>query len=408
MKYVILQGDGMPDYPIDSLGGKTPLEAAHTQHMDWLAAHGVFGLAYTIPEGLPPGSDVGNMSILGYNSRNYYTGRAPLEAASMGVALNPSDVAFRCNLVTLKKHGDTQVMEDFAAGHISTGEAAEIIGDLDRRLGGEGVEFHPGVSYRHLMVWRNGKEEMETTPPHDITDKETEPFLPQGDGADFIRKLMKSSQPFLEGHPVNVKRQKNRERKATSIWLWGQGKAPQLPSLQERFDICGAVISAVDLVKGLGVYAGLERVSVPGITGFLDTNYRGKAEYGLEALNQKDLIFIHVEAPDEAGHMGSAEEKVKAIEAFDEKVVGTILDGMKRWSEWRLLLLSDHATPVSLKTHAPGPVPFVLYTSNEESKSKPIGFNEGDAEKSGVMVKEAHRLIEGLIEGRKVWIETLP
>lgn len=406
MKYVILQGDGMADYPIESLGGKTPLEAAKTPHMDWLAANGVFGLAHTIPEGLPPGSDVGNMSILGYNSRTHYTGRAPLEAASMGVALNSNDAAFRCNLVTLKKQGETHLMEDFSAGHISSEEAGEIIRDLDRQLSDHGVEFHPGVSYRHLMVWRGGKVEMETTPPHDITDRETEPYLPKGDGADFIRNLMESSRPLLEKHPVNQKRGSQGKRKATSIWLWGQGRAPQLPTLKERFGISGAVISAVDLVKGLGVFAGLDRVSVPGITGFLDTNYKGKAEYGLEALKQRDLIFIHVEAPDEAGHMGSAEEKVKAIESFDEKVVGTIIDGMKRWSEWRLLLLPDHATPVALKTHTSDPVPFVLYSSTEDRAPKPFGFNEGDAGKSGVVVKEAHRLMKGLIEGRTVWIET--
>lgn len=408
MKYVILQGDGMADFPVDSLGGKTPLEAARTPNMDWLAAHGSFGLAYTIPEGLPPGSDVGNLSILGYNSRTYYTGRAPLEAASMGVKLNASDVAFRCNLVTLKNQGNTQIMEDFAAGHISTVDAAQIIGDLGRHLGGEGIEFHPGVSYRHLMVWRNGKEEMKTTPPHDITDKETGPYLPEGDGAPFLRQLMEASQPLLDKHPINLKREKSGERKATSIWLWGQGKAPQLPTLKDRFGISGAVISAVDLVKGLGVYAGLERISVPGITGFLDTNYKGKGEYALEALKKKDLIFIHVEAPDEAGHMGSAEEKVKAIEAFDEKVVGTVLHGLKQWPDWRILLLPDHATPVALKTHVAGPVPFVLCSSDEKAGAQPYGFNETDANKSGVVVKEAHILIEGLIEGRKPWIETSP
>ncbi len=406
MKFVILQGDGMADFPIESLGDKTPLEAAKTPHMDWLAANGDFGLAYTIPEGLPPGSDVGNLSILGYDPRKHYTGRAPLEAASMGVALGSNDVAFRCNLVTLKEQGSGHIMEDFAAGHISSEEAAEVIEDLGRHLDSYGVEFHPGVSYRHLMVWRNGKEEMETTPPHDITDRETEPHLPRGDGADFLRQLMESSRKFLARHPVNRRREERGDRKATSIWLWGQGKAPQLSSLQDRFGINGAVISAVDLVRGLGVYAGLERIAVPGITGFLDTNYKGKADYGLDALNQTDLIFIHVEAPDEAGHMGNAEEKVKAIESFDEKVVGTMIEGMQHWDEWRLLLLPDHATPVALKTHAMGPVPFVLYSSTAESTPRPFGFNERDAQTSGVVVKDAHRLIEGLIEGSKVWIET--
>lgn len=299
-------------------------------------------------------------------------------------------------------------MEDFAAGHISTEEAAAIVGDLGAHLGSDRVEFHPGVSYRHLMVWRQGEEAMTTTPPHDITDRETDAYLPQGPGADFILKLMLSSQPFLEAHPVNLKRRQKGQRQATSIWLWGQGKAPRLSTMQERFGVSGAVISAVDLIRGLGKYAGLERVEVPGITGFLDTNYKGKAEYGLDALNRRDLVFIHVEAPDEAGHMGSAEEKVRAIEAFDEKVVGTMLEGMHRWRDWRLLLLPDHATPVALKTHVPGPVPFVLYGSDQLGAPRPFGFNERDAEGSGVVVKEAHRLMEGLIEGRKVWTETLP
>jgi 2,3-bisphosphoglycerate-independent phosphoglycerate mutase len=407
MKYVILQGDGMADYPIESLGGKTPLEAAATPNMDWLATHGIFGLAHTIPDGFPPGSDVGNMSILGYDPENYYTGRAPLEAASMGVTLGPDDVAFRCNLVALREDGGATIMEDFSAGHISTGEATKIIQDLDRQLGGESVNFYPGVSYRHLMVWRSGIGSVKTTPPHDITDRETAPHLPAGDGASFVRNLMEQSQPLLACHPVNSEREKRGERRATSIWLWGQGNAPKMPTLNKRFGITGAVISAVDLINGLGVYAGLERISVPGITGFLDTNFLGKAEYALEALRHKDLVFIHVEAPDEAGHMGDVAAKVKAIEAFDEKVVGTVLKGMDRWPDLKILLLPDHATPVALKTHVSDPVPFVLYSSDKKrSSSKPYGFNEGDAIKSGIKVEKAHTLIEGLIKGRNLWTET--
>jgi 2,3-bisphosphoglycerate-independent phosphoglycerate mutase len=408
MKYVILQGDGMADYPIESLGGKTPLEAAATPNMDWLATHGIFGLAHTIPDGFPPGSDVGNMSILGYDPKNYYTGRAPLEAASMGVTLGPDDVAFRCNLVALREDGGVTIMDDFSAGHISTDEATKIIQDLDRQLGGESVKFYPGVSYRHLMVWRSGIGSVKTTPPHDISDRETAAHLPAGDGASFVRNLMEQSQPLLACHPVNSEREKRGERRATSIWLWGQGNAPKMPTLNKRFGITGAVISAVDLINGLGVYAGLERISVPGITGFLDTNFLGKAEYGLDALRHKDLVFIHVEAPDEAGHMGDAAAKVKAIEAFDEKVVGTVLKGVDRWPDLKILLLPDHATPVALKTHVSDPVPFVLYSSDEKrSSSKPFGFNEGDAIKSGIKVEKAYTLIEGLIKGRNLWTETL-
>lgn len=406
VKYVILQGDGMADYPLDDLGGKTPLEVAATPYMDWLASRGVLGLAHTIPEGFPPGSDVGNMSILGYDPALYHTGRSPLEAASMGVALGPEDIAFRCNLVTLRREGTSSVMEDFTAGHIRSEEAAEIIRDVDRHLGGDGVEFHPGVSYRHLMVWRQGKEAMKTTPPHDITDKEIESHLPEGEGAELLRRLMEGSETLLAHHPVNRKREERGERRATSIWLWGQGKAPRMPSLVERFGVRGGVISAVDIINGLGVYAGLERIPVPGITGFFDTNYRGKAEYGLRALEQTDLVFIHVEAPDEAGHMGDVEKKIKAIEDFDEKVVGTLLQGMDRWQDWRLLLLPDHPTPIVLKTHVSDPVPFVLFSSNEREESKELGFNERDAKRTGVVVKEAFILIEALIQRRNPWIET--
>ena len=408
MKYAILQGDGMADYPLECLGGKTPLEAAATPHMDWLASRGIFGLARTIPDGFPPGSDVGNMSILGYDPTLYHTGRSPLEAASMGVSLAPEDIAFRCNLVTLRKDGNRSVMEDFAAGHISSEEAAEIVCDLNRHLGGNGVEFHPGVSYRHLMVWRGGKETMKTTPPHDITDQEIGPYLPEGDGAEVLGKLMAESEAFLARHPVNRKRHERGERTATSIWLWGQGKAPKMPSLNERFGIQGGVISAVDIINGLGVYAGLERIRVPGITGFFDTNFKGKAEYGLSALEERDLIFIHVEAPDEAGHMGDVGKKIKAIEDFDEKVVGTLIRGMDRWPAWKLLLLPDHPTPIALRTHVSDPVPFVLFSSTEGEGPKALGFNESDAKRSGVIVEKAFTLMEALLRGGKPWTETSP
>lgn len=406
VKYVILQGDGMADYPLDSLGGKTPLEVATTPHMDWLASRGLLGLAYTIPEGFPPASDVGNMSILGYDPEIYHTGRSPLEAASMGVSLGPRDVAFRCNLVTLKGEGENCIMEDFTAGHIVSGEAAEIVRDLDRNLGGDGVEFYCGVSYRHLMVWRGGKETMRTTPPHDITDQKVRPYLPDGEGAELLHRLMDGARALLAQHPVNRKRTERGERRATSIWLWGQGRAPSMPRLDERFGIKGGVISAVDIVNGLGVYAGLERVQVPGITGFLDTNYKGKGEYGLRSLEQKDLIFIHVEAPDEAGHLGDVEKKIRAIEDFDEKVVGTVLQGMDRWRDWRLLLVPDHPTSIVLKTHVSDPVPFVLFSSNDKGQVKTRGFNEADAKKSGIVVKKGFMLIEGLLGLSKPWTET--
>jgi len=405
VKYIILQGDGMADYPLDVLGGKTPLEAARTPNMDWLARRGIYGIAHVIPEGFPPGSDVGNMSIMGYDPAVYHTGRSPLEAASMGVSLGADDIAFRCNLVTLGGAGAETYMEDFTSGHISTQEAATLIRDLARQLAGDGSEFFPGVSYRHLMVWRGGKEKMITTPPHDITDQKTAPYMPRGDGADRLVELMRRSQRILADHPINQQRRAEGKRQATSIWLWGQGRAPQLPPLTKRFGIRGGVISAVDIIHGLGVYAGLERIDVPGITGFLDTNYVGKGEYGVRSLDKNDLVFIHVEATDEAGHMGDVEKKIQALEDFDEKVVGTVLQGMARRKDFRILLMPDHPTAIVLKTHVADPVPFVLYSAERPQDNGDLGYNEKDALKTGIVAKKAYRLMEALIEGRATWTE---
>jgi 2,3-bisphosphoglycerate-independent phosphoglycerate mutase len=395
----------MADYPLEVLGGRTPLEAARTPNMDWLAAHGVFGLAHVIPKGFPPGSDVGNMSIMGYDPAVYHTGRSPLEAASMGVALGPGDIAFRCNLVTFGGSGGDTFMEDFTSGHITTEEAAELIRDIGQKLGGNGIEFFPGVSYRHLMVWRDGKEKMETTPPHDITDQKVAGHMPKGEGFEALLSLMEASRPILAAHPVNKKRQAEGRRPATTIWLWGQGRAPALPSLAERFGIKGGVISAVDIINGLGVYAGLERIHVPGITGFLDTNYRGKGEYGVASLEKNDFVFIHVEAIDEAGHMGDVEKKIQALEDFDEKVVGTVLQRMAPRKDWRVLLMPDHPTSIALKTHVAEPVPFALYSAAAPRQNGAVGYNEKDAAATGIVAKQAYRLIESLIEGRPTWTE---
>jgi 2,3-bisphosphoglycerate-independent phosphoglycerate mutase len=406
VKYIVLQGDGMADYPLDSLAGKTPLEAARTPNMDWLATRGVFGMAHVIPRGFPPGSDVGNMSIMGYDPAVYHTGRSPLEAASMGVPLGPTDIAFRCNLVTLGGSGGDTFMEDFTSGHISTEEAAEIIRDLGDKLSNDGIEFFSGVGYRHLMVWRDGKEKMATTPPHDITDQKIAAYMPRGDGADRLLKLMEASKPILADHPVNKKRHAEGRRPATTIWLWGQGRAPALPPLTQRFGIKGGVISAVDIIHGLGVYAGLERIFVPGITGFLDTNYKGKGEYAVKSLEKNDFVFIHVEATDEAGHMGDVEKKIQAIEDFDGKVVGTVLRGMAHRKDWRVLLMPDHPTAIALKTHVAEPVPFVLFSAEESRNNSGVGYNEKDAAKTGVVAKQAFKLMEALIEGRQTWTET--
>jgi len=401
MKYLVLQGDGMADEPIAELGGKTPLDHARTPNLDHMASRGILGLTRTIPRGLPPGSDVGTMSILGYDPARYHTGRSPIEAASMGVELAPDDVAFRCNLVTLETpEGGVEIMRDFAAGHPPTEEAAEIIRDLNRALGREGLEFHPGVSYRHLLVWRKGEHRMRTTPPHDLSDKPVAGHFPQGPGGDLLCELMDRSRVFLADHPLCQAKRERGERVPTSIWLWGQGKRPQVPTLRERYGIDGSVIAAVDLVNGLGVLAGLRRIRVPGATGYLDTNFRGKAEYGLRALEDVPFLFLHVEAPDEGGHLGDAQKKVEAIENFDEKVVGPLLDGLRQaGGEWRILVLPDHPTPCALKTHTDDPVPFVVYVSSDEQKSRGLtrGYNERDAREQGIFIPEAHTLLDRLL-----------
>lgn len=403
MKYVVLQGDGMADWPVAELGNKTPLEYARTPNMDRIAAQGILGLTHTIPEGYPPGSDVGTMSLLGYDPRRYHTGRSPIEAASMGVELGPEDIAFRCNLVTLGTgtQGE-EIMVDFSADHISSPEAAELIQAINSELGGDDLTFYPGVSYRHLMVWHHGKEHMRTTPPHDITGQPTAGCLPEGEGGERLCALMKRSQAILAAHPVNKRRQESGHQPASSIWLWGQGRRPAVPTLHQQFGLHGSVISAVDLVRGIGVLAGLEVINVPGATGFLDTNYLGKAEYGLASLREKDFLFLHVEATDEAGHMGAADKKVQALEDFDAKVVGTILAGLREFPAWRVLLMPDHATPVAIKTHAPDPVPFAILSSDDvkSGREKPVHYNEPSARDTGVVVPEAWTIMERFIQGK--------
>ncbi|MCX5837569.1 MAG: cofactor-independent phosphoglycerate mutase [Deltaproteobacteria bacterium] len=394
MKYVILLGDGMADDPLAVLGNQTPLEYARTPHMDRIAAEGTQGLIDTIPPGLPPGSDVANLAVLGYDPCVCYTGRGPLEAANMGITLAPEDVAFRCNLVTLGGDEDP-VMDDFTAGHISSAEAGQIIVDLNRAIGSEDFHFYSGVGYRHLLVWKGGEAELAATPPHDITGKTIGPYLPSGRGADEIIRLIHLSRDFLADHPVNRERLSRGFKAATAIWPWGQGRAPQMQKITERFHLRGGVISAVDLLNGIGIYAGLEVLPVEGATGYTDTNYVGKAEKALNAFSELDLVFVHVEAPDEMGHEGNVEGKIKAIEDFDEKVVGTILGGIPRLGDFRVAVLSDHPTPISLKTHAADPSPFAVLSSREvENQARGISFGERNAKGAGNMISPGHRFID--------------
>lgn len=394
MKIVILQGDGMPDHPVPELGDKTPLEAAKTPNMDELAKRSIFGLVKTIPDGFPPGSDVGNLSVLGYNPKLYYTGRSPLEAASIGVDVGETDVTLRCNLVTLKESDGKTIMKDYSAGHISTDEAREIILDMRQELEDDDVKFYPGVSYRHLMLWHGGTDKMKTTPPHDISGKEVTPYLPSGEGADKLKSLIERSKEVLKNHPVNLKRIKEGKNPATSIWLWGQGRAPKMPKFREIYGIEGAVISAVDLVKGIGIYAGLRVIEVPGATGYLDTNYEGKVQYALRALEEVDLVMIHIEATDETGHEGKPDLKVRAVEDFDSRVVGPVLEGLKKFDDYKVLLLSDHPTPVGLKTHVNEPVPFAIFSSKDSGvKDGSLLYTEKGASQTGVFVDEGWKLV---------------
>jgi len=398
MKYVILLGDGMADNPIAALGDKTPLEYACTPYMDKMAQQGTLGLIDTIPGDLPPGSDVANLAVLGYDPCLCYTGRGPLEAASMGITLEPEDVAFRCNLVTLGENDDP-AMEDFTAGHISSMEARQVVTELNDSIQSEVFQFYPGVGYRHLLVWKGGNADLKTTPPHDITGKQIEHYRPSGCGADKIKRIMQIARDFLMDHPVNRNRKTRGLKVANSIWPWGQGRAPRMSRIKDIYHIRGGVISAVDLLNGIGVYAGMEIIPVEGATGYTDTNYVGKAEKTLSALSELDFVFLHVEAPDEMGHEGNLQGKIKAIEDFDKFVVGTVLLGIPHYGEYRIAVMSDHPTPIYLKTHTSDPSPFAVLSSRQsENQALGISFGEVNARSTGNIITPGYRFLRHFIE----------
>ena len=399
MKYVVLLGDGMADYPSRQLGGKTPLECALTPFLDQIAAEGTLGLVDTIPEGFTPGSDVANLSVLGYDPKETYTGRGPLEAASQGIPLGLGDIAYRCNLVHIGESEEGPAfMDDFTAGHISSPEARELILEIDKKLNSSRYQFYPGVGYRHLLVWRNAAGSPQTTPPHDIPGKPIAPFLPHGDYAEEILGLMRSAAQILKDHPVNAARMAEGKKAANSIWLWGQGGKPQMAPLTEKYQIKGGMISAVDLLNGLGIYAGLKPLRVEGATGYIDTNYEGKAAMALDALKFMDFVFLHLEAPDEMGHEGNAKGKIMAIEFFDEKIVGPILTRIGELGEYRILVLSDHPTPIDVKTHVADPSPFaVLSSRREENLARGLKFTEAQAVAAGLGVSPGYLLMDKFI-----------
>jgi len=398
VKYVIVVPDGMADMPVADLGGQTPVRAAKTPWMDRMAAVGDVGLTRTIPPGMEPGSDVANLSIMGYSPTRIYTGRAPFEAASMGVDLRDNDLAFRLNLVTLERN--YTLMADHSAGHISTAEAQELIAFLSPEFEDMGLTVYRGVSYRNLMVWRDGPDGCVTHAPHDFPGEPLERRLPSGPGADVLIRLIIRSWKLLEDHPVNRRRIKRCQGPANSVWPWGQGRRPRIKTFQDRFGLTGAVVAAVDLIRGIGKCVGLASLDVAGATGYLDTNYQGKVDVALKALQERDFVFLHVEAPDEAAHSGQLDLKIKAIEDFDEKVVGPLLAGLGEFSAWRVLLMPDHQTPISTRIHSSGPVPFLLVDSEQwarSGKTEGEGFSEEAAAASGKMVEDATKMIEILL-----------
>jgi 2,3-bisphosphoglycerate-independent phosphoglycerate mutase len=394
-KYILLVGDGMGDYPLPELNGKTPLEAAYTPNMDRLASCGVVGTVRTIPVGMEAGSDVANMSLLGYDPKRYHTGRAPLEAASMGVQLAPDEVAMRCNLVTLDTDSRGEVtMGDYSAGHISTGEARQLVAGLQEALTGLPLRLYAGVSYRHLLVWPGGRADLQTTPPHDISGEPVARYQEVYHQESVLLTFVNRAREILADHPVNRARLAAGQRPANAVWLWGQGRAPAMPTMKERYGLSGVMISAVDLLKGIGVYAGLTPVAVPGATGYLDTNYAGKVAAALQALSTGDFVYVHIEAPDEAGHEGSLEKKIQAIEAFDAQVVGPVMEGAKAFAKVKLLVVTDHLTPIQKRTHVSDPVPFLLLKDFHQEiltpKSAPASFCERAAQ------AQNHNLADGV------------
>jgi len=402
MKYLVMLGDGMADRPVDVLGGKTPLEAANKPNMDALAKDGKVGMAKTIPEGMPPGSDTANLSVMGYYPRSCYTGRSPLEAVSMGIELAEDDVTYRCNVVTLSdaENYEDADMVDYSSGEITTPESTELINYLAEKLNGDGWTLYPGISYRHCLVHSHAKTGAVLTPPHDISGKPIKEHLPKGENAEALLEFQKKSRELLKDHPANKARIAAGKNPAVSCWLWGEGTKPAIPNFKETFGVRGGVISAVDLIKGIGMCAGLDVAEVEGVTGNLDTNFDGKAAAAIELFEKGcEMVYIHVEAPDECGHHGDPEGKTRAIELIDEKILGPVLEYLKGQGEFRVLLAPDHPTPIEIRTHSSDPIPFVLYDSAKAGEAPAERYTEKLAEATGVYLDKGWELMGKLIKG---------
>ncbi len=396
MKHCIIIPDGMADYKLEKLSNKTPVEAARTPNLDNITSNGTLGLVNTIPKGFSPGSDIACLSVLGYDPKVYYTGRAPLESASLGIKLAKNDTAVRCNLITV--NDDTLV--DFSAGHISDNEAKLIITILNEKLGRNDINFYAGKSYRNIMVYKGDAViEADCTPPHDIIGKSIKQNLPKGKNSDLLIDLMWNSHHLLANHDVNKVRIDLGENPANMIWLWGQGQRPSIVPFKELYGLSGAVITGVDLLKGLATYINWNIIDVPGATAYLDTDYDAKAQYSIKAMETHDLVLIHIEAPDEAGHEGNVHEKIRAIENIDNKIIGPVFHELQKYKEFRLLILPDHYTPISKRTHTSEPVPFTIYDTDSSKKSK-LSFSESNAKQTGLRVKKGYELMGQFIEGK--------
>ena len=388
MKYVVVLYDGMADYPVPALDGKTPMMCAKKPNMDYLAQRAEVGLIRTVAPGLKPGSDVANMSVMGFDPMKFYTGRSPLEAASIGIDMKPTDVSLRTNLVTLSeddKPYEEKTIVDYCADDISTEEAEVLIKYIDENLGTDEFKFYPGVSYRHCLIWKNGTTDLgKMTPPHDITGKVITEYLSDSENAKPLIDMMKKSYDLLKDHPINISRKKAGKGPANSIWLWGEGTRPAFDSFEDVYGIKGGVVSAVDLIKGLGQCAKMDVAEVEGATGYIDTNFEGKAKAALDLLKKgDDLVYIHFEAPDECGHRNEPENKVRAIELIDERVLPILFEGLKEYDDYKILILPDHPTPIVTRTHASDPVPYLIYHKNDEKDSKVQSINEETAKETG-------------------------
>lgn len=390
MKYVVVLCDGMADYPVPALGGKTPMMVAKKPHIDALAAKAEVGLVRTVAPGLKPGSDVANMSVLGFDPHRFYTGRSPLEAASIGIDMKDSDVSLRTNLVTLSDKGEPfadKVIEDYCADDISTEEARQLIEAVQAAFGGGEYDFYTGVSYRHCLIWHGGTTELgNMTPPHDITGKVIGPHLSTAKTARPLLEMMEKSFELLKDHPVNKARVAAGRRPANCIWLWGEGKRPALRPFEALYGIKGGMVSAVDLLKGIANCAGMEVAEVPGATGYIDTDFEGKAKAALDLLTRNDLVYVHFEAPDECGHRNEPENKVKAIEMIDSRVLPILEEGLEQYEDYKILLLPDHPTPIVTRTHASDPVPYLLYQKSAP-KTGVDTINEETAKATGIYME---------------------